>query len=634
MLDTMRKGAHSLFSKLLLGTLILSFAVWGIGDIITGPPSNAVAVVGDISITASRYDRALQRVRRSFGNNYSSELFAQLNVPQQVLSALVNNALLFQEADELGVRISDELLAEHIRTNPDFINNSGEFDRQLFSLMLRDNRLSESTYLNFLREELSIDLLESVITNIPLVSEPLVRRIYLTEGERRVVQLGLVTNRNVGELPKPSDEELQELYEKQQPLYRTPEYRAFEYVVIEPEAIINSVNVSNDELKSSYEANKDLYASPESRSVAQWLFATYDDAATAQALLDENGVSSPAKAPVAHGTYSDLGDVTLGDLPESAEEIVFNSAAGSVTEPINTSFGWHVFIIRSINAPTVKAFDEVKDTLEKELLQSKRAKALNDFTVTIEDAVAGGSSLQEIAKKYSSRVGTIAPVSRSLERQGSSGAMKPSDVEAQILAKHYDDEKDLISNLEVGPNQVYFLTKVTQVIESQPKAFDAVRGEVTESWNALKRQELKVQKASEIAEKANASDAPADVLRLSQLSLITSKPLARNDESISIQDSSKKINTTNGFVKELFDDKEINDSTGAYPLPDGDFAIGVVKKIIPAKPFENAKKAELDALRQRLAKEYRIELLDQYLHYLRAKYPVTINESLLQEIAR
>ncbi|MEL6482509.1 MAG: SurA N-terminal domain-containing protein, partial [Pseudomonadota bacterium] len=61
MLEFIRRGVKSIFAKILLGVLVLSFAVWGIGDIFTFSGATAVGKVGDQEVSADAYADALGR---------------------------------------------------------------------------------------------------------------------------------------------------------------------------------------------------------------------------------------------------------------------------------------------------------------------------------------------------------------------------------------------------------------------------------------------------------------------------------------------------------------------------------------------------------------------------------------------
>src|SRR5688572_30658442 len=108
MLNSFRSFQGSLTIKILLGFLILSFAVWGVGDMIGGPNRGGVlATVGDKEISAMAFMREYQaqaeNMKRSLGANYSPELLKSMGVENYVLQRLAQKSLLAQEAKALGI---------------------------------------------------------------------------------------------------------------------------------------------------------------------------------------------------------------------------------------------------------------------------------------------------------------------------------------------------------------------------------------------------------------------------------------------------------------------------------------------------------------------------------------------------
>ena len=174
MLNSFRSFSGSIVTKILLVLLIASFAMWGIGDMLGGSTSGkALAKIGTQSISVEQYRRELaeesERVRRQLGASYSEELLRRLNVPQFVLRRMVQEALLQQEALRMGFIPDDTTVALEIRKTPAFINHSGVFDKARFESTLRNQGVSEKTYVENLRMQLATDkLLDVLAIDLPV----------------------------------------------------------------------------------------------------------------------------------------------------------------------------------------------------------------------------------------------------------------------------------------------------------------------------------------------------------------------------------------------------------------------------------------------------------------------------------
>ena len=141
MLDLLRRQTGSWIVKAFLGVLILSFAVWGIGDIFRGPSDATVATVGDVEITRSQfgdaYRRELDRLNRRLGRQLDADQARQLGVENLTLQRMINRALFDQVASGYGLTVSDGDLAADIRSDPAFRGELGRFDPLYYRDVLR-----------------------------------------------------------------------------------------------------------------------------------------------------------------------------------------------------------------------------------------------------------------------------------------------------------------------------------------------------------------------------------------------------------------------------------------------------------------------------------------------------------------
>src|SRR5688572_5692554 len=148
MLSTIRGKAKSWIVKVLFGVLILAFAAWGIGDIFAQRGlTDPVLTVGDRQYGQQEFTRDLQQELQRFrsqGLDLSTQQFAALGGAEQVLSRATNKLLLEQYADKLGLAVPQNVAIADIQGNPAFKGATGDFDRDRFLYVLRENGLSEA----------------------------------------------------------------------------------------------------------------------------------------------------------------------------------------------------------------------------------------------------------------------------------------------------------------------------------------------------------------------------------------------------------------------------------------------------------------------------------------------------------
>ena len=118
MLNALRKSASTWVVKIFLGLIMLSFAAWGVGDILRVKPEAAVVTVGDMQITGyeflNDFNRQVRRMQQSLGPTFDTQQARQLGMVDQVLQQAITRALYDQEVAELELTMSDADIAAWI----------------------------------------------------------------------------------------------------------------------------------------------------------------------------------------------------------------------------------------------------------------------------------------------------------------------------------------------------------------------------------------------------------------------------------------------------------------------------------------------------------------------------------------
>ena len=201
MLNSLRRSAGTWVVKIFLGVLVLSFAVWGIGDIFRTKPDTAVASVGAVDISGQQLLDQFNLERRSvsaaLGRNFAQEEALALGLANQALNKLTQRALYDQEATTLGLTLSNEAIAKQIRGNNAFKNDLGNFDHFVFAQALSNAGFSEASYVEAKRSDAARSQLLSVISNGPRSPRALTEAIYRYNNEKRVFNTLTILHENM-----------------------------------------------------------------------------------------------------------------------------------------------------------------------------------------------------------------------------------------------------------------------------------------------------------------------------------------------------------------------------------------------------------------------------------------------------
>ncbi|HEV2564412.1 MAG TPA: SurA N-terminal domain-containing protein, partial [Microvirga sp.] len=499
----MRKAGQTLVGKIIatvfFGALIVSFAIWGIGDIFRTTPASAVAEVGSTTITVDQvrnaYTNELQRLGRQFRTVISPEQARAFGLDQQVVSNLVTEAVMAEQAKQMGLSVSDQLVAASIMNNPAFKGADGQFNRAQFDQALRNIGLSEAGFVQEQRSAMArLHLAEAIAgdINVPVAAKEALHRF---ATERRAAAYILLTSAMAGDIPAPTADQLQSFFNERKSAFRAPEYRALSVMALDAAALAKPETVSETEARQAYEQQKSKYGTPERRTVQQITFPSQAEAEAAAAKIKE-GTTFEALAGERNVSPQDLelGTFTKAEmLDQAVAEAVFSLEQGAVSAPIAGRFGPALVRVTQIQPESVRPFEEVAAELRQEVAQQRAQGQIERIHDEIEDLRAGAKPLADIAKEKGLTLVQVPAV----EAGGLDKAGNPVNLpekEAVVKAAFASDIGVDNEPLRTATGYVWY--DVTGIEPSREKSLDEVREQVAAQWR-------EDQVAQRLSEKAN-----------------------------------------------------------------------------------------------------------------------------------
>jgi peptidyl-prolyl cis-trans isomerase D len=626
MLNEFRSAASGFAAKILLALLVLSFGIWGVGDMVRHPGSTrTVATVGGTPIYVEYYQAALRReietLQKSLGEQATPELIKEFHPEKRALQTLIHQTLLKQEAQSIGVIPSDADVVKRIRSTPNF-QTGGKFDKNLLETVLKNNHMSEKNYVERLRQDLATGLIINTMSVSLPVTDIAVKTWYEARDEQRGATLYILGEQLAGAAATPKTGELEDYFAKHAASFTAPEYRSVSYVTVKPEDARNKINVSEEALLAAYKDRIDEFKRPERRDVDQLLFASEADAKKASDdITGGKTFDEVAKtAPITNKGSVSLGKVEHDRILDSAADDVFALPQGGVTKPIQSAFGWHIFRVKSIEAPSTAPLSDVRAMLEKDVKAQMQEDAQNSYTNKLEDALAGGATLPEVAKEFNLTLQTVGPILRS-GKSPSGAAVKLPELD-KFLDTAFATQEKSESPLIGSKNGVYYILRVDSVTPERNRSLDEVRASVTEAWQrdmrSARLSDIATTIASKFADKKSRDAAIAQY----HLSPAFTGALKRSSEKAGA------IALPQPLVADIFK-RAPGDSTDLQPLATGGYIIAIAGDHIAAPPMD---KKTADDIRKSLEDTMNKEVIEAYLRYLEQKHPVVINEQLLEAL--
>ncbi|WP_404292315.1 SurA N-terminal domain-containing protein [Microvirga sp. RSM25] len=499
----MRKAGQTLVGKIIatvfFGALIVSFAIWGIGDIFRTTPASAVAEVGGTTITVDQvrnaYTNELQRLGRQFRTVISAEQARAFGLDQQVVSNLVTEAVMAEQAKQMGLSVSNTLVAASIMNNPTFKGADGQFNRALFDQALRNAGLSEAGFVQEQRSAMArLHLAEAVAGDItvPAAARDALHRF---SSERRAASYLLLTPAMAGDIPAPTAEQLQTFYNERKSTFRAPEYRAVTVMLLDAAALAKPDTVSEADARQAYEQQKANYGTPERRTIQQITFPSQADAEGAAAKIRE-GTGFEAIATERNVSPQDLelGTFTKTEmLDQAVADAAFALEQGAVSAPVAGRFGPVLVRVTQIQSEAVRPFEEVAAELRQEVARQRAQGQIEKIHDEIEDLRAGAKPLADIAKEKGLTLIQVPAVEAGgLDKAGNPVNLPEKD--AVVKAAFASDIGVDNEALRTATGYVWY--DVTGIEAPREKNLDEVRDQVATQWR-------EDQVAQRLSEKAN-----------------------------------------------------------------------------------------------------------------------------------
>jgi peptidyl-prolyl cis-trans isomerase D len=628
MLQAIRTRAGGIVVKVLFGLLILSFGFWGLYT--RSPffqdgksPDAIIASVGDHDIRADQLQAAVkptvERLREQFGGALDPAQIKQLGIPEAVLDQLVDQSLLDQENAHLRLDLSDNVIRAAITSNPAFIGPDGRFNHDQFNQILAMNRLTEEGLVARLRSEIPRgDLLQALTAGVRIPAAA-IDTIYRYRSETRVADVVAIPLAAATGIGTPSADDLQKFYEANPDMFKAAEFRGFTLASLAIADVANDINISDDDLKAAYNERKDDLAIPEQRQVQQILAPSEDKAKAAEDALAAGQDFAEVATTIAGQDPQtiDLGLVKASDLPKSLADIVFDLPLDKPSDPIKDSLGWHVLMVTKIEPSKTPSFDEAKKQLTDQLTQEAEADRLDHIGNEVDDALAGGAKLADVAAKYHLNVTTVAAADvggRDPDGKPVTIPVSPKDV----LKLAFDTGENETSRVTAVEDGAIFVVHVDKVVPPQTKPIAEVKDQIVTAWTAEQKTDAVKKEADALAAAVAAGTPLAKAATDQKLTITTPPPLSRRPQPGSTVPAPLAAKL---FGAKVGDTVVASDSAGAY--------VGQLKEIKSADstPADVAK-----GLQTELSNAARYDLVGELTEALKKRFPVTIHRDLLDKM--
>jgi len=494
MLEKIREGSQGLAAKIILGLVILSFALVGVSGYLGQTTEQPVAEVNGVQISQTKFSRAFENERARLEQQFG-EYFAQIasdpnymaQMRNSVIDRLVQQELQNQLALQLGLRVSDDQVKKAIIEMP-YFQIAGQFDNDTYLRAIRQMSFKPETFREFLREEMTRTQLVSAVAGSDFVLPRELSKTAELQQQTRNIDYVVLTKDKMKSQVTVSDDEVTDYYQLNQQQFMAPEQVALQYLELTADDITLVEPITDEAVLAYYEETKSQYQEEEKRRVSHILIDNSEDDLAAQKEANEILAQLRTGADFAILAEEKSDDVVSAELGGDLDwierdvmEPAFEEAAfalenvGDITEVVSTEFGYHIIQLTDLEAQIEKPFEDVADELRAELeknakldafyqKQSEIAELAFEVSDSLEDAsLVAGVELKSTS--LSSRMALPAPLN------------SPA-VSAAIFTPELLEDKVNSEVLEVAPEH-FVVVRVTEHVAATIKPIEDVKEQIT-----------------------------------------------------------------------------------------------------------------------------------------------------------
>lgn len=407
----------------MLAVAVFAMSFFGIEGYFSSHIETFVAKVGKREVDQQQFQDTINRIRQQqraqMGDQFDASLFDKPEFKQRVVDELVDQQLLLQANDDLGMRVSDQALRDAIASNPAF-QVDGKFDSNMYRIELAGSGMTPEIYQNNVRTSLESSLLPDAVSGSTIVTSADVDRFLELKSQRRDIRY-FVLPRPAPDDSQVSDAQVQDYYKAHQADFMNPEQVSLKYIEVNGSDLKADTQPTDEDLKKRYQSELARFGLPEEREVSHILVNVPKNATPAQqksALEKADKIAAEATpanfAKLAQQDSDDLGSKLqggdLGWLQKGVTNAAFDAAMfslqkGQISKPVLSDEGYHIIYLRDVRSGQTKPFEQVRDQLLKEATAGEHDRVYNETAGKMTDLTSQNpGSLDPAAQALSLQV--------------------------------------------------------------------------------------------------------------------------------------------------------------------------------------------------------------------------------------
>ncbi|MES2824738.1 MAG: SurA N-terminal domain-containing protein [Pseudomonadota bacterium] len=537
MLQNMRDNSKGVISGILVGLLVIIFAISGAEALFQKDVSGnkTVTVNGDV-ISETDVARAIanrkQQIMSRYGESVPAEFLTDEKLRQPSIDGLIQRTLITQSAKKGGLAIGVDSLNKEIVATPAFQKEGGVFDQEKFVTLLSYQGFTPATYQKAIAEDQIISQFQSGIVNTAFVTPAELKTIIGLSFQTRDFNYVIISAADAEKNITVDDADIKTNYEANPQAYTTPERVAVDYIELSVSELMKNIAITDEQVRKQFEQNSKSFVAKTERQAAHILLEgdakKNADEIKARLVKGEDFAKLAKEYSTDAGSKEQGGDLgfSSGDaFPSEFEAALAKLKVGETSAPVKTDAGIHIIKLLAERGAQAPSFEEAKPAIIEQL---KQAEADNQFSVKLKKLGELSYNADKLAD-VANELGLVVKNSDLFAKTGGKDLMANSLFINAAFSPEVLEQDNASEVIELEPTRVVVLKK-TDRKPSQLEPLDSVKEKIAAIVRSEKTQALLAQQAKDFISAVNSGKAIADQAKSLGLTVKTVSAVGRNDQ--------------------------------------------------------------------------------------------------------
>ena len=363
-----------------------------------------------------------ERYRALLGPQYD-QMKKSLRLGSQSIDALVDRRLVLASAHAMGLQATREEISKSIVESPEFKDPQGAFIGKDQYTAFVNQRVDGgvAAFERRLGEDIVTRKWVALMTSPVQVDDKEVESIWRQRNELGAVDYVVVASASVPFAVAVDDATVESWYKAHPASYTRPESKKLAMLVLDRQAQLAKVKVTDDEVRREYDGHRDQYERPEQRHVRHVLLkvppgaaepdvrSVRDLAASVLARAQKGEDFAALARSLSQDTASapqggDLGWFGRGAMVKPFDDAAFATPPGQFAPVVQTEYGFHVLQVLEARPAGTTSFDEVKDSIRRRLELQRAQEGAETEAKRIRDKITKASDIARVATEEGLKV--------------------------------------------------------------------------------------------------------------------------------------------------------------------------------------------------------------------------------------